>query len=71
MMDWLLEEVTLRGPQYRGLKGLGPPHLLIYLVTRTMEQLDDNRAAVNMISLDFQKAFNRMHHGVCLNAIAS
>lgn len=33
MMDLLLEEVTLHGPQYGGLKGSGPPHLLAELVT--------------------------------------
>ena len=71
MLDCLLEEVTLEGPQYGGLKGSGPPHLLADLVTKTMEQLDDNRAAVNLISLDFQKAFNRMDHAVCLRALAS
>ena len=71
MMDCLHEEVTLIGPQFRGLKGSGPPHLLIELLTKTLEQLDDNRAVVNLISLDFQKAFNRMDHSVCINALAS
>ena len=71
MLDCLMEEVTLQGPQYGGLKGSGPPHLLAELLTKTMEQLDDNRAAVNLISLDFQKAFNRMDHAVCLRALAS
>ena len=41
------------------------------MTTRMLEHLDDNRAAVNFISLDFQKAFNRMDHEVCLNSLAS
>ena len=44
--------------------------MLIDLLTDVMEQLDDKRAAVNIISIDFEKAFNRMHHLVCLNALA-
>ena len=49
MLEDLADEVTLRGPQFGGMKGSGPPHLLIELLTNMMEQLDDNRAAVTTI----------------------
>ena len=71
MLEDLADEVTLRGPQFGGMKGSGPPHLLIELLTNMMEQLDDNRAAVTTISLYFEKAFNRMDHSVCIAALAN
>ena len=71
MLDCLLEEVTLLGPQYGRLKGSGPPHLLADFVTKSLEQLYDSRAAVNLISLDIQKAFNRMDHSVGIRALAN
>ena len=71
LLENLTAEISLRGPQFGGMKGSGPPHLLVEMMTSTLEQLDDNRAAVSTISLDFEKAFNRMDHSVCLMALAS
>ena len=42
-------------------------HLLVKLVT---DQLDDNRACTTLISIDLEKAFNKMCHMACLNKLA-
>ena len=34
-----------------------------------MEHLDDNGAAVSLVSLDMSKAFNRMDHNVCISKL--
>ena len=36
-----------------------------------MESLEDHRAASTILSIDFEKAFNRMGHEACLEAITS
>ena len=71
LLEDLTAEVTLTGPQFGGIKGSGPPQLLAELMTSSLEQLDDNRAAVTTVSLDFEKAFNRMDHTICCRALAS
>ena len=70
MLDWILEEVEQEDSQFGGFKGSGTDHLLAELITTTMEQLDDNRAAVGLVSVDMAKAFNRMDHSACIEALA-
>ena len=71
MLDDLNNEVSLSTSQYGAQKGSGPPRMLVDLMTKSLEQLDDNQAAVSVILIDFEKAFNRMHHQACLFALAS
>ena len=70
VLDRMQEEVSLAETQFGGVKGTGTVHLLAELVTETMECLDDNRAAVSMVSVDMSKAFNRVKHDLCLSALA-
>ena len=58
LLEDLVAKVKLRGPQFDGMKGSAPTPLLVEMMTSMMEQLDDNRAAISSISLDFEKAFN-------------
>ena len=36
-----------------------------------LEGLEDHRAAASVLSIDFEKAFNRMGHRACLDAISN
>ena len=66
LMGDLKSEVKLSDSQFGGRKGCGTEHLLAELSTEIMAALDDNRACVTLMSLDYSKAFNRMSHGHCL-----
>ena len=70
LLSKLAEEVTLGPDQYGGKKGWGTDHLLCDLVTRMNWGLEDSRGCVNLISLDFSKAFNRMSHARCISMLA-
>ena len=71
MLDDIQSEVSLESNQYGGQRGCGTDHLLAEMVTRTMQNLDDNRAVDTVISLDFRKAFNKMDHTICLRSLAA
>ena len=71
LLDMLREEVTLKKNQFGGNKGAGTEHHLIELISDQMLCLDDNRACTNLISVDLEKAFNRMDHQTCLKNLAS
>ena len=49
--------------QYGGVKGCGTDHFLIDTWENILQELEDNRASVNLMSLDYSKAFNRMGIG--------
>ena len=65
----LQAETSLSPNQYGGLKGCGTTHLLATLNTRIMEILDTPGSAVGILTIDFNKAFNRMSHEACLRAL--
>ena len=44
-------------------------HFLIESWQNILDSLEDQRASVNVVSLDFEKAFNRMDHGACVEAL--
>ena len=66
VLDWAREEIKLKHNQYGGELGCGPAHFLIELNDFIASSLEDNRAAVVLMSMDFSKAFNRLHHATCL-----
>ena len=70
MLDCLREEVQVGETQFGGLRGVGTDHMLAEMTTKILEDLDDNRGVVNVMSIDYQKAFNRMHHQQCLETLA-
>ena len=70
MIDWIMEEIAQEESQFGGFKGSGTDHLLSELMTVIMEQLEDNRAAVSLVSVNMAKAFNRMDHSVCISSLA-
>ena len=70
LLDSLRKDITLSDRQYGGKKGQGVDHMLIEIWEEIHAGLEDPNAAVNLMAVDFQKAFNRMDHGACLNALA-
>ena len=64
MLDWINQEIRQEWSQIDGFKGSGTDHLIAELQTTIMEQLDDNSAAVSLISVDMAD------HSLCLEAMA-
>ena len=69
VLEDLKKQTTLSKDQYGGIKGIGANHFLIGTWQAILEGLEDTRAAANILSIDFEKAFNRMGHGECLKAL--
>ena len=69
LLDKLKEETSLSNNQYGGTKGCGPNHFLIDAWNDILTNLEDPRAAVNLLSVDFEKAFNRLDHHACLRSL--
>ena len=70
MLQELQKDVRLSECQFGGRKGCGTEHLLAELSDDIAFALEDNRACVNLMSLDYSKAFNRMAHDHCLRNLA-
>ena len=70
ILDDLKRDVKLSNDQYGGLKGVSANHFLVGTWQKVLSALEDQRAAVSLLSIDFEKAFNRMCHSSCLNAIS-
>ena len=71
--SFLLEElrkvVKLNNTQFGGIKGLGVDHFLIETWDEILRAVDSGGKVVNLMSIDFQKAFNRMDHQTCLDRL--
>ena len=68
MMERISSEVKIDPKQYGGIKGCGTEHFLIQSWNNILNGLEDNRGSVNLITIDFSKAFNRMSHQECIQA---
>ena len=68
MMERILSEVKLDEKQIGGVKKCGAEHLLIQAWNQILQGLEDNRGSVNLVTIDFAKAFNRMSHQACLQS---
>ena len=68
LMDRIYSEVQIDAAQYGGIKKCGADHFLTQSWDHILRSLDDNRASVNLITIDYAKAFNRMSHQECLKA---
>ena len=66
----LKDSTKLSPNQYGGLKGSGAGHFLADTWQEILVSLEDNRASVQLLSIDFEKAFNRMDHNACLAALS-
>lgn len=70
VLNEIKSQITLTPAQYGGQKGCGVDHFLVDSWDRVLNDLEDNRAATNLISIDFEKAFNRMDHNLCVRELA-
>ena len=66
----LKESTKLSANQFGGLKGSGVDHFLAETWHDILTSLEDNRASVQLLSIDFEKAFNRLDHNACLAALS-
>ena len=69
ILDELKKNVVLGRAQFGGIKGTSVNHFLIETWNEVMECLEDPSAAASLMSIDFEKAFNRMSHQSCLKAL--
>ena len=73
MLDRLREEVDVGSDQFDqfgGVRDMGTDHMLVEMTADIMECLEDQRAAVSVVSIDLSKAYNRISNGQCLRALA-
>ena len=70
ILDQLREEITIKRDQFGGMPGSGTVHFLIECWDKILRSLDSPEAAAALISIDFSKAFNRMDHRLCVEALA-
>ena len=64
----LRKELLVDPDQYGGLKKCSVNHLLVELFDAVLAPLDEGNPAVVM-GIDFEKAFNRLDHAVCLREL--
>ena len=69
LLEHLKRQVRLNNTQFGGIKGLGVDHFLIETWDEILRAVDAGGRAVNLMSIDFQKAFNRMDHQTCLDRL--
>ena len=71
ILNSLKASTTLSKRQFGGKKGSGVEHFLVETWDSILTTLEDHRASAHLMSVDFEKAFNRMDHGSCLEALKS
>ena len=69
VLSKLRETIKLSKCQFGGLKGVSIDHFLCEAWHDILMALDGEQSAASLMSIDFSKAFNRMDHNVCLNAL--
>ena len=69
VLKGLQSHMSLSRRQFGNIKGTGIDHFLCKTWHKVLENLEDQEAASNLMSVDFSKAFNRMDHRSCVNAL--
>ena len=69
ILDGLKQTIKLSGSQFGGKKGQGVDHLLIETWDEIHRNLERGSTAVNIMAVDYQKAFNRLDHTKCIKAL--
>ena len=65
----LRQHISLADNQFGGIKGVGIDHFLCETWHEILTGLDDGNSAASLVSIDFSKAFNRMDHHECIEAL--
>ena len=66
----LKSAVRLSPNQFGGVKGVGVDHFLVDTWHEIMSGLEDPRACMSLMSIDFKKAFNTMCHKNCIESLS-
>ena len=69
LLEGLRRDVKLQSTQFGGIKGLGVDHFLVETWDEILRAVDRGGLAINLMSIDFQKAFNTMDHSTCLERL--
>ena len=69
ILEELRKHVKMKPTQFGGIKGLSVNHFLMETWDEVLHATDAPGRAVNLMSIDFQKVFNRMDHGTCLERL--
>ena len=69
ILEDLKRDVSLGKNQFGGIKGTGVNHFLVETWDEILSALEDPNAAATLMSIDYEKAFNRMSHVHCLQAL--
>ena len=68
----LTSEISLSSSQYGGRKDMGVNHMLVDMFDTILTDLDCGGGSAScLISLDFEKAFNRLEHDACIEALSN
>ena len=70
VLEKLTNEVQLKSNQYGGIRGSSTNHFLINMMDNILNALEDPANVVALMSIDFSKAFNRVDHRTCIDALA-
>ena len=68
VLQCAMEEITLKGNQFGGVKGCSTTHMLIELMQEICSNAEDYRSATIVTAIDYAKAFNRVSYQQCLRA---
>ena len=68
VLDDLRREIPTDPCQYGGLKGASVDHLLVDAWEAILSALDNNNHSI-LMSIDFEKAFNRLDHRACMSEL--
>ena len=69
VLERLQSEIAIRQNQYGGVRGSGTNHFLIETWNKILSSLESGTSAVAIMSIDFSKAFNRLCHNDCIEAL--
>ena len=72
MKSYRLKATTkLSMNQFGRIKGSSVDHFLVESWEDILTPLEDHRDSVSLLSIDFEKAFSRMDHNACVNALGT
>ena len=68
VLQWAMDEVTLKPNQYGGVKGCSTSHMLLEIWQQICSNLEDYRSSTVLTAIDYSKAFNRLSFQKCLES---